>query len=56
MWEILGIISLAAIVVGIIGMTTLVVIKNDTWKKWLLGTVIALMIYIVILNLAPPGS
>lgn len=51
----LGILSLAVTVVGIIGTVTLAVMQNDTWKRWLMGSIIALVVYVIILTFAPPG-
>ena len=51
----LGIFSLAAAVVGIIGTVTLAIMQNDTWKSWFLGSAIALVLYITISILVPSG-
>jgi zinc transporter ZupT len=51
----LGIFSLAAAVVGIIGTVTLVIMQNDTWKNWLLGSAIAMILYVAISILVPSG-
>lgn len=51
----ISIFCLAAAVVGLIGTVTLAVMKNDTWKKWLMGSAIALVVYGTISTFVPSG-
>jgi apolipoprotein N-acyltransferase len=53
MWAIIGIVSLSAAIVAVIGTATLVAMRSAAWKKWLIFAVIALAFYIIVSIAAP---